>query len=89
LAPVTPDTFVSPAGNELGNSAIPNESDQTFGREVELEEAPRADGARSEYELELERVQSFHRMVALEPWAPHQPKRQRTSAENDFWLVQS
>jgi hypothetical protein len=50
--------------------------------------AGESDGARSELDFERERVEAFHRLLALEPWRPHQPKRQRTSAVNDWWLVQ-
>jgi hypothetical protein len=78
LAPVTPDTFVSPPGNEPGNSAIP--SDQTFGRDSE------SAGARTEYELEAELAASFAILLSSPVWNPHQPRPQRSSVPGDWWL---
>jgi hypothetical protein len=77
-----PEAFVSPAGNELyGKGPFPTDDGVSSTNHAE-------DGKRDELSFERERVEAFHRLVANEPWRPHQPKRQRTSAENDWFLVQ-
>jgi hypothetical protein len=48
--------------------------------------APVDDGKRSELKLEQERVKAFETLVALPPWAPHQPREPRSAAEGDWFL---
>jgi hypothetical protein len=69
-----PEQFVVQPGNES--------IDRHAGVQVDTD-----DGKRDELSFERERVEAFHRLVANEPWRPHQPKRQRTSYPGDWWLV--
>jgi hypothetical protein len=75
---VTPQQFVSPAGNVPGNSAIPSS----------FEEGEDSDGRRSELDFEREAQESFRILVSAEPWRPHRPRHAPSSYPGDFFLVQ-
>jgi hypothetical protein len=86
-APVTPDTFVSPAGNESVDTLDAARESSSYPPFVcSPEDVDESAGARSEYELEQARIDAFHRLVANPVWNPHQPRPQRSAVEGDWWL---